>query len=133
MEIAEVVAIGAAHAQRLGAAGVATTEDLLAQARTRRARRRLAISTGLAETLLLRWANQVDLLTLDGVSQDYAALLEAAGVNCADELARRDPQQLSATLADLIASRLTMRHVPDPDEVATWIVQAQQQALRVEQ
>ena len=133
MEIADVVAIGPAHAQRLAAAGVATTEDLLEQARTRAARRRLAIGTGVREPLLLRWVNHVDLLTLEGIGQDYAVLLEAAGVSCADELARRDPQRLSETLAELIASRLTMRHVPEPGEVAAWIVEAQQQALRVEQ
>lgn len=133
MEIADVVAIGPAHAERLGAAGVATTLDLLEQARTRAARRRLAISTGVREALLLRWANHVDLMTIDGIGQDYAALLEAAGVNCAEELARRDPQRLSETMADLIASRVTSRHVPEPGEIASWIAQAQRQQARVEQ
>lgn len=133
MEIADVVAIGPAHVERLGAVGVMTTEDLLEHARTRAERRRLATSSGLRETLLLQWANHVDLMMLDGIGQDYAALLEAAGVNCSDELARRDPQKLSETLADLIASRLTMRHVPDAAEVRAWIAQAQGQALRVEQ
>jgi predicted RecB family nuclease len=133
VEIGDVVAIGPAHAERLGVAGVATTEDLIEQAGTRAARHRLAISTGIGESLLLRLTNHVDLMAIDGVGQEYASLLEAAGVSCADELVQRDPQHLSESMADLIASRVTTRHVPDPGEIAYWIAQATRRTDRVEQ
>jgi len=133
VEIAEVVAIGPAHAERLSAAGVATTEDLVERAASRSGRHRLAISTGIRESLLLRWANHVDLMAIDGIGEDYARLLEAAGVSCADELARRDPRHLSESLADLIASRITMRRVPEPAEIAGWIEEASRRTGRVEQ
>lgn len=133
MEIAEVVAIGPAHAERLSAAGVATTEDLVERAATRGRRHRLAISTGIRESLLLRWANHVDLMAIDGVGQEYARLLEAAGVSSADELAQRDPKHLAASLADLIAIRGTIRRVPEPGEIAGWIEEASRRTSRVEQ
>ena len=133
MKIADLPAIGPAQAERLSAASVATTEELLDRAATRRDRQRLSVATGIPPERLLGWANHAELSALDGVGHDYATLLEAAGVNCLVELVRRDPEHLADSIADLIAARAAPRHVPAAGEVVAWIAQATRQGSRLEQ
>lgn len=118
MEIADVDGIGAARAKSLVAAGVRTDLELLAAGATRRGRESLASTTRIREPLLRAWVNHIHLGRLDGVGSDYASLLEAAGVDCCAELASRDARALAETMADLVATRATVRRVPDAREIA---------------
>jgi hypothetical protein len=131
--IAELGAIDPLQAQRLGAAGVATTADLIGQACTIAGRRHLAASTGIRESVLLRWINHIDLMEIDGVGHQYAILLEAAGVSSTTDLAQRDPQRLAESMADVIAARNGARRIPAAAEIALWIDEAQHRPKRVEQ
>jgi predicted flap endonuclease-1-like 5' DNA nuclease len=133
VQIADVDGIGAAHARSLVAADVHTDLDLVSAGATRAGRERLASRAGIAEALLLLWVNRLDLASLPGVGRSYASLLEAAGVDCCAELARRDAQHLAATMTDLVAARATVRRAPEPDEIARWIDEAKAHAAAVEQ
>lgn len=125
MKIADVEAIGAAHAEKLSTAGVLTDDDLLARGATRAGRHRLADATGIREQVLLTWVNQVELMRLDGIASQHVNLLAAAGVDSVSELARRDARHLAETLGELSRTRGTMRQPPTAPEVAAWIAQAQ--------
>jgi len=133
VQIADVEGIGAAHASRLAAANIHTDADLLAAGATRDGRARLASSTGIRESVLRTWVNRIDLALLDGVGPGYASLLEAAGVDCCADLARRDAEHLAATMSDLVAARATMRHAPERAQIARWIELARERATAVEQ
>ena len=133
MQIADVEGIGAAHASRLAAANIHTDADLLAAGATRNGRAHLASLTAIREPILRIWVNHIDLALLEGVGPNYATLLEAAGVDCCAELARRDAEHLAATMSDLVATRATMRHAPDRAEIARWIDLAKERAAAVEQ
>ena len=133
MQIADVDGIGAAHASRLAAANIHTDADLLAAGATRDGRADLVARTGIREPTLRTWVNHIDLALLEGVGPTYASLLEAAGVDCCAELARRDAEHLAATMSDLVAARATMRHAPDRAEIARWIDLARERATAVEQ
>lgn len=133
MQIADVEGIGAAHASRLSAADIHTDADLLAAGATRHGRTGLATRTGIREPLLLSWVNRIDLAQLEGVGPGYASLLEAAGVDCCAELAKRDAEHLAATMIDLVATRATVRRAPDRAEIARWIELARERAAAVEQ
>lgn len=133
MQIADVEGIGAAHATRLVAAQIHTDIDLLTAGATRAGRTRLASRTGIPEVRLRTWVNRIDLAGLEGVGPGYASLLEAAGVDCCAELARRDAEHLAATMADLVATRATVRHAPEAAQIAQWIEEARQRAAAVEQ
>ena len=133
MQIADVEGIDAAHATRLVAAQIHTDSDLLTAGATRAGRTHLASRTGIPEVRLRTWVNHIDLTGLEGVGPDYASLLEAAGVDCCAELARRDAQHLAATMADLVATRATVRRSPEAAEIAQWIEEARDRAAVVEQ
>ncbi|PZQ17014.1 MAG: DUF4332 domain-containing protein [Ancylobacter novellus] len=109
---------------RLKSVGVRTTATLLERAKDPRGRKALASSSGIAETMILRFANIADLMRLKGVGEEYAELLEAAGVDTVKSLRSRNVQNLTRTMAELNARRNLVRAPPSEKRVAAWIAQA---------
>ena len=125
MKIEEVEGIGPGFAQKLMAAGVATTDALLEQAGSSAGRDKLSEATGISEKQLLEWVNHADLMRINGVGSEYADLLEAAGVDSCAELARRNAANLATTFQELDAARPNwIRQIPGEKTVAGWIEQA---------
>ena len=125
MRIVEVEGIGPSFASKLEDAGVRTTDDLLEQAGSSNGRERLAAATGISAGQLLKWANHVDLMRLNGVGAEFAELLEAAGVDSPAELAQRNAANLAQTFDELDAARPnTVRQVPNEAVIAGWIAEA---------
>ena len=125
MKIEDFEGIGPVFAEKLIAAGVATTDDLMDRAATSGGRDGLAEETGISGRLLLEWVNHADLMRLDGVGPEYADLLEAAGVDSCAELAQRNAANLAMTFQELDAARPnTIRQIPSEATVAGWIEQA---------
>jgi predicted flap endonuclease-1-like 5' DNA nuclease len=125
MKIEDVEGIGPVFAQKLSAAGVATTDALLERGATSGGRDKLSEETGISERLLLEWVNHADLMRINGVGSEYADLLEAAGVDSCAELAQRNAANLATTFLELDAARPnTVRQVPSETTIAGWIEQA---------
>lgn len=122
--LTEVEGIGPAYADKLREAGVATTDALLERGRDRKGRQALAEAAGISDSQILRWVNQVDLFRIDGVGEQYAELLEAAGVDSVPELAQRNATSLQAKLAEANEARKLVRQVPVESQVARWIEEA---------
>ncbi len=122
--LTEVEGIGPAYADKLREAGVATTDALLERGRDRKGRQALAEAAGISDSQILRWVNQVDLFRIDGVGEQYAELLEAAGVDSVPELAQRNAASLQAKLAEANEARKLVRQVPVESQVARWIEEA---------
>jgi len=132
MKIIDVEGIGPIYADKLKAAGVDTTEQLLERGGSRSGRASLASASGLTETQLLEWVNHADLMRLDGVGSEYADLLEAAGVDSCAELAQRNAANLAQTFQELDAARPTwIRQIPSEATVARWIAEAKTHELAV--
>jgi predicted flap endonuclease-1-like 5' DNA nuclease len=123
-KIADIEGIGATYAKRLGAAGITTTDKLLGQCKSPKARKQLADSTGISEKLVLEWTNRADLFRIKGVAEQYADLLEAAGVDTVPELGKRKSANLHAQLNEVNAKKKLTRQVPSEKQVADWIAQA---------
>jgi predicted flap endonuclease-1-like 5' DNA nuclease len=133
VKIENVEGIGPVMAAKLRAAGVQTTDDLLEQGGPRSGRRLLAATSGIDESRLLEWINHADLMRLPGVGSEYSDLLEAAGVDSLAELARRNPENLAETFAELDAERPNVvRRVPSVETVRGWIDAASSYAKAVE-
>jgi predicted flap endonuclease-1-like 5' DNA nuclease len=93
-KLIDVEGIGPVHAEKLKSAGAETTKDLLKLAKTPKAQKKLAKATGIAETLILKWANHADLMRIKGIGGEYAELLEKVGVDTVKELAKRNADNL---------------------------------------
>ena len=125
MKIEDVEGIGPTFAQKLQAAGVNTTDDLLDRGGNKAGRASLASASGLTETQLLEWVNHADLMRINGVASEYADLLEAAGVDSCAELAQRNAANLAQTFQELDAARPNwIRQIPSEATVAKWIEEA---------
>jgi predicted flap endonuclease-1-like 5' DNA nuclease len=67
-----------------------------------------------------------DLFRIKGIGQEYADLLEAAGVDTVPELSQRKPENLHKKLAEINEEKKLVRRVPSPAEVTGWVEQGKQ-------
>jgi predicted flap endonuclease-1-like 5' DNA nuclease len=128
--ITDIAGIGP-DAAMLRSVGIRTTAKLLDAARTPRARQQLALKTGIDEKRILRWANMADRMRIKGVGEDYAELLQAAGVDTVKELKYRNPAKLAKAMAEANARRKLVRVLPSDRAVVRWIEQAKRLQLKI--
>jgi predicted flap endonuclease-1-like 5' DNA nuclease len=127
-KVSDIQGVGPAYASRLDAAGVKTTEDLLARAADAKGRADLAEEAGIAGGLILKWVNHSDLMRIGGIGPQYAELLEAAGVDTVKELRNRNGENLAAKLAGVNEARRLSGAAPRLSMVAAWIEEAKKLA-----
>jgi predicted flap endonuclease-1-like 5' DNA nuclease len=120
-KITEIEGIGKQYAQKLLGADIATTEALLEKGAAPRGRAEIAEMTGISDTLILKWVNRADLFRVKGIGEEYADLLEAAGVDTVPELARRNPENLYQTLRDTNQEKHLVRQTPGQSQVSSWV------------
>jgi len=125
-KLTEIEGVGEVYAQKLMEMGIPTTEDLLEKGATSKGRQEIAEQTDVSGTLILRWVNRVDLFRVKGVGQEYADLLEAAGVDTVPELAQRNAENLYTRLGEVNQEKKLVRRLPALDQVKGWIEQARQ-------
>jgi predicted flap endonuclease-1-like 5' DNA nuclease len=128
--ITDIAGIGP-DAAMLRSVGIRTTAKLLEAAKTPRARQQLALKTGIDEKRILRWANMADRMRIKGVGEDYAELLQAAGVDTVKELKYRNPAKLAKAMAEANARRKLVRVLPSDRAVVRWIEQAKRLQLKI--
>lgn len=121
-----VEGIGEVYAQKLQAAGVRSTDALLKQGATPEGRKDLAEQCGISEKMILEWVNHVDLFRIKGVEEEYADLLEEAGVDTVPELAQRNPANLLDKLTEVNEAKQLVRRLPTLGQVEDWVAQAKQ-------
>ncbi len=121
-----VEGIGEVYAQKLSDAGIKTTNALLKQGATSKGRKEIAENSGISETLILEWVNHVDLFRIKGVFEEYADLLEEAGVDTVKELAQRNPENLYKKLVEVNEQKKLVRQLPGKSRVENWVAQAKQ-------
>ena len=124
--IEEVEGIGPIMGEKLRTVGVKDTDTLLEKCLTPKAREDLARSSGIAEKLILRFANMVDLFRIKGVGSEFAELLEAAGVDTVPELANRNPGNLAGAMVKVNEEKKLTRRTPTEAEVAKWVAEAKE-------
>lgn len=123
-KIEEIEGIGPAYGQKLATAGVKTTDDFLKLCSDATGRKKVALTTGIDETLLLKWANMADLMRINGIGGEYAELLEASGVDTIKELRTRVADNLAQKAAQINEVKRLTRVVPSSKVIADWIEKA---------
>ena len=126
-KLVEIEGVGAAYAAKLTESGVKSQGDLLVAGSTPKARKELAAKTGISGKLLLEWINRADLARVKGIGEEYADLLELAGVDTVPELARRNAVNLHKKLIEVAeAKKNVVRRVPAASEVTKWVAAAKE-------
>ncbi len=130
-KIDEIEGIGAAYAEKLEAAGISTTEELLALCCDAAGRDKVAGTTGVSTGQLLKWANMADLMRISGIGKQYSELLEAAGVDTVKELATRNHDNLTQALEKINAEKNLARATPAASVVEDWVAQAKKMPAKI--
>ena len=125
-KVEEIEGIGPVLGEKLRTAGINTVDKLLENAATKKQRQSLAEETGISEKQILKFTNMADLFRLNGVGQEYAELLEVAGVDTVPELAKRNATNLTAKMEEVNAAKNLTRKTPSAAEVEKWIAQAKE-------
>jgi predicted flap endonuclease-1-like 5' DNA nuclease len=123
-KIQEIEGIGPAYAEKLAAADIDTTDELLKLCCDAKGRKATAEKTGVSESQLLKWANMADLMRISGIGSEFSELLEAAGVDTVKELRNRNAGNLAAKMAEVNEQKKLTRTVPSEKTVTGWIDQA---------
>ena len=123
-KIVDIEGIGPAYSEKLQAAGITTVEQLLEKGATPKGRKEIVATTGVSDKLILRWVNMADLFRIKGVGEEYADLLEAAGVDTVPELAQRNAENLAAKMAEVNETKKLVRQVPAATMVEKWVAEA---------
>jgi len=123
-KIEEIEGIGPAYAEKLSAADVKTTDDLLKLCCDAKGRKSTAEKTGVSAGQLLKWANMADLMRISGVGSECSELLEAAGVDTVKELRNRNAENLAVKIAEVNETKNLTRTVPSEKVVKGWVEQA---------
>ena len=124
--LTEVEGIGDVYAQKLTDVGITTTEALLEKGATPQGRKEIAESSGISGTLVLKWVNRADLFRIKGIGEEYADLLEIAGVDTVPELAQRNPVNLYEKLKEVNAEKKLVRRLPGQSDVEAWVAAAKE-------
>lgn len=125
-KIEEIEGIGPVMGEKLRSAGVKNTDAMLENAKTPKQRKALAEATGISEKQILKFANMADLFRISGVGQEFAELLEAAGVDTVAELAQRRADNLTAKMEEVNGAKKLTRRTPSLKEVEGWVAQAKE-------
>ncbi|ROT99750.1 DUF4332 domain-containing protein [Marinobacter sp. R17] len=123
-KLSEIEGIGETYAGKLERVDIHSLTDLLKTCGDPRGRRATAEQTGISEKLILGWVNRADLARINGISTQYADLLEYAGVDTVPELAQRKADNLHAKMAEVNEERNLVRQLPGMSQVEDWVKQA---------
>ena len=123
MKIIDIEGVGEVYAQKLQDAGIKTVEQLLEQGAHPKGRDEIAEKTGISHALILRWVNHADLIRIVGVAEQFAELLEAAGVDSVPELSHRVAENLHTKLVEINEKKNLVRRLPSVGQLASWIEQ----------
>ena len=120
-KIDQIEGIGEVYAEKLIAAGIATTDDLLEKCAAAKGRIAIAEETGISRKLILKWTNHADLMRINGIAGQFSELLETV-----KEFRHRVPANLQPKLVAINEEKNLCNRVPSLSEVERMIAQAKE-------
>ncbi len=123
-KVTAIVGVSEAYAFKLRAQSITTVDEYLKKTATKQGRAELAAKTGIADQMILTWANHADLFRIKGIGGEYAELLEMVGVDTVPELAGRRPDNLFVKMAEINKEKKLVRRLPTINQLIEWIGQA---------
>lgn len=120
--VEDLVGIGPVYGAKLRKLNITSLEDFQLATIADDQRQELAKKADIPYKLVLTWAQQVDLMQIDGIGPRHAALLNAVGIVSVAELAQADAAVLAEKVG--IANAFKPRFVgitPSQTVVSKWI------------
>lgn len=127
-KVIDIEGVGEVFAEKLIAAGINKSNELLEKCATPAGRKALAEATGISPKYILKWANHCDLYRIHGVGPQFAELLEAAGVDTVKEFAHRVAANLEKKMIEVNEEKNLTNRVPSEKELQKMIDQAKELA-----
>ena len=125
-KLADALDIGYAEAAKLNAVEIDRVSIFYRRGATPDGRAALAASTGIDADTILTMEKKLDLMRVKGVGPKYATLLILSGVASVPDLARRNAENLVASLAATNQAHSVVDELPGESDVPKWIAQAQE-------
>lgn len=122
--IEKIEGIGKEYGDKLRAADIQTTDDLLRRCGDKKGRTGVATETGISEKHILEWVNLADLMRITGIGEEFADLLEEAGVDTVKELATRNAENLAKAVMEANEKKNLTDRVPSAETIQKWIDEA---------
>src|SRR5262249_695748 len=104
---------------------------LLDEAKSPKARRKLAVKCGIDEKRLLRFANACDHMRIKGMGKGYLGLLQEVGVDTVRELRYRKPENLARAMPEANKKRGRVGFVRPEKRVGGWIEHPKKLPLKI--
>ena len=117
--------IGIALAKRFHDIGIHSAEDFLLAAATESQREILSVKMKQSSAKLLHWAQQADLMRVNGIGEEYGLLMRKAGIVSVTDIQMQTPQRLSRLLNSTNTRLKVVNRLPSDEEISSWISQAQ--------
>ncbi len=131
-KIIDIEGVGDVYAEKLIAAGIKDTDNILEKCAKPAGRKALEEETGISGKLILKWANHADLMRINGVGPQFSELLEASGVDTVKELRNRVPENLHKKLVEVNDQKNLVNRVPALAEVEKMVAQAKELPPKME-
>lgn len=120
-KLANLESVSPEEIEKLTAAGITTTDELLAKAASRSDRAALAAQTGVAESTLTQFACTADLMRIVGIGEPHTLLLAALATPTAAHLATKDALPILKLMRRKNVELMIARAMPPESTVARWI------------
>ncbi len=123
-KITDIKGLDSANLEKLTAAKITTTEQLLEQALVPAKRTAFSKQIGVDAKIIGEWVNRADLMRLHGVGSEMSNLLEECGVDSCKELQHRVAANLATKLKQVNDEKKITHHAPTLTQVEGWVKQA---------
>lgn len=122
-KMADLKGIDQSLVEKLKAAGMETTSEVMKTWHDPDRRAKVETSSGLTEEQFKRMVSLARMARMEGVGPRYAELLVTAGVIGRKSLSKHTPQALAKHLAEVSAAQQRSGPVPTLSEVGAWFEQ----------
>ena len=125
-KIIQIEGLGYQAAETLQRIGIQSIEQLLDAGSTPEDRQKLSEQTGLDTKHIYQWVCRADLVRIKGIGNEYADLLDAAGIPTVPILAQQSPEYIHQQLTRVNRMKRLVKRIPAVSRITIWIEYAKQ-------